>query len=39
MHVDVDKAKQREEQDNRINQVLKKIQKRIVIFSGKGGVY
>ena len=33
-----DKAKMIEEQDKRIDEVLKKIKKRIVIFSGKGGV-
>lgn len=38
MNVNADRAKQIEEQDKRIDEVLKKIKNRIVIFSGKGGV-
>lgn len=38
MEMNTDKAKQIQEQDKRIEDVLKKIKQRIVIFSGKGGV-
>lgn len=38
MKVDTDRAKQIEEQNKRIDEVLKKIEHRIVVFSGKGGV-
>jgi ATP-binding protein involved in chromosome partitioning len=38
MNMDPDRAKQIEEQDKRIDAVLKKIKHRIVVFSGKGGV-
>lgn len=38
MKVDPDRAKQIEEQDKRIDETLKKIKHRIVVFSGKGGV-
>jgi ATP-binding protein involved in chromosome partitioning len=38
MKIDPDRAKQIQEQDKRIDEVLKKIRHRIVIFSGKGGV-
>jgi ATP-binding protein involved in chromosome partitioning len=38
MKIDPDRAKQIEEQDKRIDEVLKKIKNRIVVFSGKGGV-
>jgi Mrp family chromosome partitioning ATPase len=38
MNPDSDRAKQIEEQDKRIDEVLEKIKHRIVVFSGKGGV-
>lgn len=38
MNMDPDKAKQIEEQNKRIDAVLKNIEHRIVVFSGKGGV-
>lgn len=38
MILNPDRAKQIEEQDKRIDEVLKKIKHRIVVFSGKGGV-
>lgn len=38
MKMDPNKAKQIEEQNKRIDDVLKKIKYRIVVFSGKGGV-
>ena len=38
MKADPDRAKQIQEQDQRIDETLKKIKHRIVIFSGKGGV-
>ncbi len=38
MNMDSNRAKQIEEQNKLIDEILKKIKKRIVIFSGKGGV-
>ena len=38
MNADPERTKQIQEQDKRIDETLKKIKHRIVIFSGKGGV-